>query len=286
MDDKTVWLYQNVFNFFRGMMMKKTLTSLAVMAAFGLVSVSASAVVFVWDDFKVNEGAVLGAYSQIVTANNFSGSYDEFFKPTGSGTFSTTAYWQASTLNYGMTNVGQVSQHSPSIPNDGYNVYAVFTSLGTFTQSGTVTNFHGISGQFDFYTDELQDTVRSFDLTGLLTLTSTSDDKKVGTSTTLIAAEGEIDSGSIAAGNFDFIFDVMDLTDPYGKLYFNGTTLKFSTDVQGNVNDFDPLTGGYLKQSSANVELGHIVPEPGSMALLGLGLAGLGFVKRRRKLVQ
>jgi hypothetical protein len=47
------------------------------------------------------------------------------------------------------------------------------------------------------------------------------------------------------------------------------------------LSTLDPLTG--LRRITGDVSAVFKVPEPGSMALMGLGLAALGLTQRRRK---
>jgi hypothetical protein len=265
--------------------MKKALLSIGMAGLMGLAAGAANAG-FVADSFQVNESLAAG-YGATITADFINGSYTEYFTPTGANTFSTTAVWKGTSmsLNNGTANSLLGGTETILGGEAGYGLYAVFTSSGTFTTSGTVTTLTGTTGTISLYIDKNQDSTYTYGADGTVSydLSTTDDDILIGGTSTLISAVGIIDTSSAAAGNFDFIFDDLTLTDPYGISYFNGTSIHFTTDIQGNVNDFDPTKPGQFSQSSANVQLGHYVPEPGSLALLGLGLAGLGASQRRKQ---
>lgn len=265
-------------------MNKFVLKALAPVAlAASLMSTSAAAVVLL--DFTIAEGSVPGALANTFTADKMNGGYNEMLTINPDFSFDTSAY----------ANFGQYFQNdgttlvSPTQVNglgaSNYGIYAIFTASGNFAG----TTFTGTSGSFSLYIDTNQDTTLALGANALagITIGGASDDYLIASTSSLTSAIGVVGN----PGAFDLFFKDFLLTtgDQNGSLtgvqdgdsYFTSPRpFHILVNVDGDFDNFAPNPGNI--EVTGDVSAVFQVPEPGSIALIGLGLVGLGLSLRRK----
>lgn len=263
--------------------LSKALVTTALAVGLGLVSLSARAV---FEDFTVDEGSVPGNAAGTILADKLNGGYSERISFDGLGGFDATVF-----ADFGQFFINEGTLLVASQLNTSYGLYALFDSTGTIAGGPDLFTFTGTSGAFTLWVDPLQDTDKTLGATGSdpVTLGDDSDDYLIAFANNLTAATGILVAG--VGGFFDLVFDDFTLTsgdqsgafggDQNGTLYFTDPSpFYLRVNVDG---DFDDFTVAGNQTVTGDVSAVFAVPEPGTLALVGISLLGLGGLRRIRR---
>jgi hypothetical protein len=268
----------------------KTLLACLITGALTMASAGASAVTFA--DFIVNEGSVNNAKQNLILADKITGNYTEVITFNRNNTFDVSLLWQAAQF-VADDGANTVDSQLGGLTKKEYDLYALFKGSGTVATSGGVSTFSFTpGGSLEVFIDPKSNTEFTAPLNGAAAFrrTNKGDDYLIATGVPT-SGKGTLDPSLSTCGTNQGIncgsfgsSTTFELTDA-GRDYFIAPNPFYNVSFQsGQLNNFQ-ISGTQSINGSLDVVFNSTVPEPGTVALAGLGLIGLAF-NRRRKIVK
>jgi len=273
-------------------------TLVAVTLAAGLASTNAMAAA-TFNDFTVDNsdyesigGPLFGP--KTFTADKITGNYVEVATfDIVNGTFDISIQWEASAF-VADDGIDSLTALDTGLGAD-YGLYALFQASGTFTVTGAETNFiFNPGGSLDLFVDDDVDTEFTAPGDGATAWVTgnNSDDVLIATGVAvsgfgnldplLDTCENDLnpDGEGINCGSFGST-QTFALTAE-GKDFFIAPIPFYNLQLDsGQLNNFE-VSGTQTINGSFDVVFKNNVPEPSSIALMGLGFIGLGFAGRKK----
>lgn len=281
------------------MFAKKFLSTLTVGIGLACGSFAASAALnpFCVNDSSLGGAGAFGSFTACAGAgsnvgtNGFAvdllqGSYVEKLRVTSltgpsSGTFAATILFNINTYSYLGSSVSTALDTPEGLSAAGYNLYALVQATGTFSGQ----SFSASSASLSVFGDADQDANMGFSAIDDATLAfigGGAGDVLLGGSILLQSGSG---STAPAGGQdgFAVTFDKFALTAAGDGVFIAPRPFYVRVYSDGDITDpsFDPTVIG-LTTLQGEASANFLLPEPGSLALVGLTLAGLGLARRRR----